>query len=353
VLIGAASLAAWTVLGGCGDDGDGGDGGAIGETTPDPGGATLYWPGVGADWEQADPDASGWSTEGLATVATLVGETNGRTFVMLTGGRILAEHYFRGADADHVQDVASCQKSVVSTLVGMARQDRLLDIEDAVSDHLGSGWSQAQPVDEARITIRHVLTMTSGLHPISLRKVDEPGARWDYNTAVYQKLRRVLETAAGRGIDDLSRQWILDPIGASTASHWIRRANAGVDPVGDEVWGLRMTARDMARFGLLSQRKGEWAGTRLLEATWYDEAWTPVDVRRDYGYLWWLMGQRPGDEPHPADWVAALGANDQKIYVIPSADLVVTRQGTAAAESGEHASSFDTDLVRALTQARA
>jgi CubicO group peptidase (beta-lactamase class C family) len=92
----------------------------------------------------------------------------------------------------------------------------------------------------------------------------------------------------------------------------------------------------------------------VVSEAWLREAWTPLDTRSDYGYLWWLLGRAEGVAPStPVDWVAALGAGDQKIYVVPSLDLVVARQGPAAAEASEHGSDFDRELGRAILGARA
>src|SRR6185503_9322276 len=101
--------------------------------------------------------------------------------------------YWGTGAADVARDIASCQKSVVSTLCGVARERSLLDLDDAVSAHLPAGWSAADRSDEAAVTVRHLLSMTSGLDPRTLTRVAPPGRRWAYNTAAYQKLRPVLE----------------------------------------------------------------------------------------------------------------------------------------------------------------
>lgn len=319
-------------------------------TAPDRGG---YVPPATGAWDTVDPEASGWSAQKLADLAAMVEAANSRTFVMLSGGRILAEHYWQGATAETVQDIASAQKSVVSTLIGIAREKRLLQLDDAVSKYLPAGWSKATPAQEAAITIRHLLTMTSGLDPRSLKQTSAPGTKFDYNTDAYQKLRPLLEVATKDGIDHLTRSWILDPIGADVSARWIERPTAERDATGAVPWGLVITARDMARFGLLAQRLGAWAESTIVSEGWLREAWTGSKTKQDYGYLWWLMGQgRLGERGAPADWVAALGAQDQKIYVIPSLDVVVARQGLAAKEVSETTSDFDAQLIRGIGAAR-
>src|SRR5690606_11763655 len=144
-----------------------------------------------------------------------------------------------------------------------------------------------------------LLTMTSGLDPRNLRKVAEPGTVWAYNTPAYQRLRPVLEAATGRDINALSRAWMFDTIGMTAAAEW-RPRGAGTAPTGPVAaddprsWGLRLTARGMARFGLLAQRLGRWGDAQVVPETWLREAWTPLADNPDYGYLWWLLGNAGG-----------------------------------------------------------
>lgn len=304
------------------------------------------------EWATVTAADAGYTDAGLAAVVELVGNSNSDSLVILWEGRIVAEQYWRDAGAATVRDVASVQKSVVSTLVGLARSRGLLQLDDPVSEFLGDGWSNASVVDERVIRLHHLLTMTSGLDPRSLRSTAQPGTVWDYNTDAYQKLRQVLEVVAGTDINSLTDEWLFGSVGIAGESPWRSRARA-VDATGDELWGLRLSARDMARFGLLAMRGGQWAGEQITDAGWFAEAWTPIPLNANYGYLWWLLGgsSRTGGEG-PADLVAALGAQDQKIYVAPSIGLVLARQGDAAATVTEAGSEFDAALVSALVRAR-
>ncbi len=315
--------------------------------------SNLYFPPVTGEWEKADPAKTGWSLAGLERLVTLVKDSKSATFMMLVGGRILTEnYYFSAVTATSANDVASVQKSVVSTLIGIAREKGLLTLEDKVSKYLPVGWSKATPADEGKITILHLITMTSGLDPRTLRKVAEPGTTYDYNTDAYQKTRPLLEKAANKDINAITREWLFTAIGVSELTKWEVRPDAGTDATGAAFWGLNMTARDMGRFGLVSQRRGLWEGKQLVKRSWYDDAWASSKQKPDYGYLWWLMGKRK-IAGAPDDWVAALGAKDQKIYVVPSLDLVVTRQGLAAKEESENSSDFDIVLFEAIAAARA
>jgi len=316
--------------------------------------ASGYFPPASGSWETTTAAAAGFSDAGLADVVQLVGDSHSTSFMIVHGGRIVAEQYWAGATAESTNDLASAQKSVVSTLVGLARDRALLALDDVVADYLEPGWTAATPAQERAITIRHLLTMTSGLDERTLTATASPGTKWEYNTAAYQKLRRVLEAAADTDINSLIGTWLFDTIGIDNPTAWTPRPARTADAVGDVAWGLNLRAREMARFGLFAQRNGNWAGQQVTDPGWFAEAWTSVPQRRDYGYLWWLLGKgRLGGRGAPADLVAALGAKDQKIYVVPSLDLVVTRQGDAANDVTLAISDFDERLIVALGNARA
>jgi len=306
------------------------------------------------EWATTTATDAGFSESGLADVVQMVADSNSTTFTILHQGRLVTEQYWAGATADTTRDVASVQKSVTSTLIGLARQLGLLSLDDPVSDYLEPGWTRATRAEEGAITIRHLLTMTSGLDDRTLRATDAPGTVWAYNTEAYQKLRRVLEAAADTDINSLSGDWLFDAIGIDNSTAWAPRPIGAPDAAGDALWGLSLRAREMARFGLFAMRNGNWGGAQITDPGWFGEAWTAIPQARDYGYLWWLLGKgRLGRGGGIDDLVAALGAQDQKIYVMPSIDLVVTRQGSAGRDVTQAVSDFDARLLLALKNARA
>jgi CubicO group peptidase (beta-lactamase class C family) len=108
---------------------------------------------------------------------------------------------------------------------------------------------------------------------------------------------------------------------------------------------LDTTTRDFARFGLLYARGGLWAGKQLISAKWIAESLTSSPSRVGYGYQWWLLGKMDQEGPPdstppepstlPSDTFAAIGVDDQLIYVVPHLDLVVVRNGTYHKEDAE------------------
>jgi CubicO group peptidase (beta-lactamase class C family) len=283
--------------------------------------------------------------------------------VVLHGGKILAEGYWNpdelpadgqksnakkkagyslrvsGRDAaGHVlEDVASAQKSISAILAGLAQERGLFKITDPVRQHLGKGWSKATDEQEAAITIRHLLTMTSGLDE-ELKYEAAAGTRWFYNSTAYARVLMCVSAAAKMDRNDLTKQWLTGPIGMAD-SRWSQRpALAAVD--GKNSVGFTTTARDLARFGLLILNNGDWNRQTIIKDKQFlhDALHPSQELNPSYGYLWWLNGQPqvmrgrqlvrgPLVPTAPPDLVAALGAFQRKLYVVPSQDLVVTRLG--------------------------
>jgi len=350
-----------------------------------PGASDIYFPPPGGAWKTVSPREAGWDPAKLEAALNFAGERKSSGVVVLHKGRILAERYWdlnpakttpggrpnryyymrRGADGQgHViEDVASVQKSVVSILVGIARQRGLVRLDDPVTKYLGPGWSKAPREAEARITLRHLITMTSGLTG-NLEFEAPAGARWRYNTRAYALSRKVVCVAAKMDPNTLTREWLTGPVGMAD-SKWVPRPGAVVGAPAVNQLGFATTARDLARFGLLIQAGGVWNGRVIIaDREYLHDALSPSqELNPSYGYLWWLNGQpfvRRGAGTRkfpgwliptaPKDLVAALGALGRKLYVVPSLGLVVTRLGDAPEVRGEEA--FDQGFWKRLMQAR-
>lgn len=244
-------------------------------------------------------------------------------------------------DGALLEDVASQQKSFIAILAGAAVDRGLLDVERPVSAYLGAGWSRAAPAAEARIRVRHLLEMNSGLRE-DLRPEAEPGARFFYNTPAYAVTQRVLEQAARQPLDELTRRWLTEPLGMAQTD-WRARPAALADS--GNPTGLVTTPRDIARMGQLVLDRGLAPdGRRVISSAQLDLLLQRSATNPAYGRLWWLNGgshallagagaprrEGPLIAAAPADLVAALGAHDRKLFVVPSRQLIVVRTGQAA-----------------------
>ncbi len=320
----------------------------------------AYFPPItGEDWETLDPEQLGWCPDKLAELQVLLEDKNTKAFLILKNGRMVAEWYMNGHGQDSLWYWASAGKTLTTYLIGKAQEENLLDIRQPTSDFLGEGWTSLPPAQEQQVTVWHQLTMTAGLddgvpnsdctHPECLRYKAEAGTRWSYHNAPYTLLGDVLEAATGESRNQLTRKYLHQTIGMDGG--WFPTAGFNIP--------YFSTARSMARFGLLIQQEGVWNGTKLLGDDAYFRAMiTPSqNLNESYGYLWWLNAGETHRLPQtqflfpsrlipsaPAEILAALGKNDQKIYVWPSEQLVFIRMGNSSGESVLAASSFDTQL---------
>lgn len=276
--------------------------------------------------------------------------------MVLKDGKIVLEKYFGTftVDSPHIWNSAS--KSLTATLIGITQEKGLINIDSPVSNYIGTGWTSATPAQEDSITLLNLLTMTSGLNPLPsgcantdtnigcLTYLVPAGTQWTYHTGAYRKLENVLSDASGLNYDVLTQNYVGTATGMTGL--WIQGEFAS-------------TPRTAARFGLLTLNHEIWAGDTLMHDTAYYSAMTNTSqiYNLSYGYLWWLNGKAsymlpssqavtPGSliPNGPADMLCALGKNDQKIYVIPSTNMVVVRMGNAADSSTDASSAFDNEL---------
>jgi len=284
----------------------------------------YYFPLVESDeWATIAPDEIGWNNEKLNEMISLVKDQSSGAFIMLYKGKIVVEEYWMGWHNKFRGKIASINKSITSVLVGIAQEQGKLNINDKVSNYLDTGWSKASPENESKITIRHLLTMTSGLDDY-LVYTDDAGTKFHYNTIAFNRLWPVLEKATDKSIDLYADEVLFNKIGMTKAIKWYK--------------GGDLLPRDLARFGLMILNEGIWETDRILsDNEYFQDMLSPSQTFANcYGYLWWLnnnCNENNGEEEFwlidnaPSDLVAALGAGDQKLYIVPSQDLVIIRLG--------------------------
>lgn len=325
----------------------------------------MYFPpnDGSSTWETKSISNLGWNQNAVQPLLTFLEEKHTKSFIVLVNGRIVMEHYFNGHSATTPWYWASAGKTLTATVTGIAEQEGLININNKVSDYLGTGWTSAPLVKENLITCKHLLSMNSGLNdalgddvsPANLHYVADAGTRWAYHN-VYVKLQDVIAAESGQTWSNYFNTKLRDKIGM-TGGSWINS--------GDGLSVYWSTSRNMARFGLLSLNKGKWNGTQIVNEAFYNNATTTSqDLNQAYGYLWWLNGKStyrlPGLQfqfngtliPNgPSDMYCALGKNDQKIYVIPSKKMVIIRMGEVSdpANPTFALSGFDNELWDKIT----
>lgn len=322
-------------------------------------GALAAVPAFGATPPGAMDDVLDYARSQRTTGFLVVRErkTLAETNWPVTGGAGLfsALAYETTSDGALLEDVASQQKSFVAMLAAIAVDKGLLDVEASVSDIIGAGWSKASRDEERAIRVIHLLTMCSGLGE-KLERVAAPGAAFFYNTPAYAVTKAVLAAAAKQSLETITQDWLTAPAGMTNTA-W-RKRPASMADVGNPT-GLVTSPRDVARFGQVVLDGGRAAdGTRIVSEVQLKAMFERTATNPSYGRLWWLNGGayalRPlagrSDGPlipaAPADLVAALGALDRKLYVVPSLKLVVVRMGQAALDKD-----FDQQLWLRLMKA--
>ncbi|ALJ06650.1 serine hydrolase [Pseudalgibacter alginicilyticus] len=316
---------------------------------------SLYFPPINSDsWETKSISDLGWNANKLQPLLDYLEEKNTRSFIILHNGKIVIEAYMNGHSASTPWYWASAGKTLTTTVSGIAQDDGLLNIHNKVSDYLGTGWTSATLAKENLITCKNLLSMDSGLDDTigddvsaaNLQYVADSGTRWAYHN-VYVKMQDVVAAASSQSWDNYFNTNLRDKIGMSGS--WTNLNHLNV------YWS---NTRSMARFGLMIYAKGKWEDTQIVSENFLNEATnTSQEINKAYGYLWWLNGKPSYHLPQsqfefndelipnaPSDTYAALGKNDQKIYVIPSKELVIIRMGEAADDDNFALSSFDNDL---------
>lgn len=304
---------------------------------------SVYYPPLSstATWETTSPQSLGWSLPKIDSLYNFLESKNTKAFIVLKDGKIVLEKYFGTFTADSVWYWASAGKSMTSFLAGKAQEDGFLSVNEPSNKYLGKGWTSCTEVQENAITIRHQLSMSTGLNdgvpdnhctsPSCLVYLKPVGERWAYHNAPYTLLEKVIENATSTSIN------------AYTASKLkLKTGITGLWAMLDNDNVYFSTARSMARYGLLAQQQFIWKTDTLMKDTAYIRAMTSSSQQMNpsYGYLWWLNGKSSYMLPSlqyvfqgsyapeaPADMFAGLGKNGQIVSVSRSKGLVVVRMG--------------------------
>ena len=324
--------------------------------------ASLYFPPLNSEaWETIAPSELNWNEEAIPELYTLLDNNGTKAFIILKDGKIAIEWYATDFDKNAAWYWASAGKTLTSFVTGIAVEEGFLELNDQTSDYLGEGWTSLTSEKESLITVWNQLTMTTGLDdtqgdcktPDCLTYIADAGTRWGYHNAPYTLIQDVITNATGEEFELYFANALKDKIGMSGT--WL--SSNGDNNV---YWS---TARSMARFGLLNLNNGIWEDTVILghEEFLSDMKNTSQDLNKSYGYLWWLNGKESAMAPQsqivfptqlisnaPSDLYAGLGKNDQKLYVIPSENMVVVRMGQDTGDAALGPSSFDNELWEAI-----
>jgi CubicO group peptidase (beta-lactamase class C family) len=276
----------------------------------------------------------------------------GDALLILEGEEIVLEEYDRNYSASQPHSLASGTKSFSGAMAIAAVKDGLLDLDEPVAKTIIE-WKK-HPL-RSQITVRQLLTLTSGIssgklgfgnlgsgnlgqvptyaQAIRAPLTASPGKTFQYGPAPLQifgeLMRRKLLPRKENPLTYLKRK-IFDPIELKVGN-W--QLDADGNP--NLPYGAALTARDWARFGRLLERKGRWNGKKVLDKKLLQQCYEGSAANASYGLTFWLNapGLSPLGKPQdllvaaPQDAIMAAGADDQRLYVIPSENLVIVRFG--------------------------
>jgi CubicO group peptidase (beta-lactamase class C family) len=325
------------------------------------------------DWEIASPASVGMDGAQLCTVAARLAQraTAVHSVVVVRHGKLVLEQYFPGYDqpwgqpdgqyeftATTKHDMRSASKSVTSLLVGIAIDRKLIaGVDESVLKFFPDTAAVKQPGWDA-ITLRHLLTMSSGIKWDEARawtdpENDEPhltfeadpigyvlakpvaappDALWTYNGGGTELLGNIIERVSKKSLEAFARETLFQPLGI-TDVEWKPYKNGKIAAAA----GLRLRPRDAAKIGQLVLNRGQWNGRQIVSADWIAQSITPrfqavgyFGSTLFYGYQWWMGRSLAGDRE--IKWVGAFGWGGQRIFIVPELDLVMM---TTAAQYGQ------------------
>jgi CubicO group peptidase (beta-lactamase class C family) len=316
-------------------------------------------------WTIASPESVGLDGARLCGIADRLKETEAdvHAVVVARHGKLVFEQYFSGTDqpwgrpegaydfeASTKHDMRSASKSVVSLLVGIAIDRRLIASVDTPAIDFFPNYAELRSAGWEHITLRHLLTMSSGLRwdenrfwtdpandephlgsePDPIRYVlskpiaAPPDAIWVYNGGGTDLLGAIIERVSGKPLDAFAREYLFEPLKITDFEWKSYPRNGKISAAA----GLRLRPRDAAKIGQLVLNDGAWNGRQVVPPDWIMKSIVPRFQARGYfgglfyyGFQWWMGRTLHGERD--VKWVAAMGWGGQRIFVVPEFDLVV------------------------------
>ena len=321
----------------------------------------------GKEWEERTPESQGVDSdkleEALKILENMSGSDGIKEVVVIRNGYMI----WKGSRIDSLHSLASITKAFTSTCLGLLIDKGVCSIDDYAADYeprLRGGYPEYE-----KITLRHFSAMTSGYDAeggtywyddpedgsktpfIPAKPVFEPGTKYSYWDDAMCMFGLVVTKIAKKSLDQYIRENIADPIGINPGSwRWDDFGEIDGILVNRAEGGMNMTARELARFGLLFLNKGNWAGKQLISRKWVEEAIkvhvpNTMEGRKDterqksisetgigtYGFHWFAngilsSGERIFPDAPPGTFFRS-GYPRQRLFVIPEWNMVIVRIG--------------------------
>ena len=267
-------------------------------------------------------------------------------YVVIKNDSIIFEEYWNGYSSDSSSNSFSMAKSWISTLVGIAiKEGKIESINQKACDFLPEFCEG----DNSKITIKHLLTMSSGLdwdedyhdplgqtaeayfapnlkkQMMRLKAVEPPGEIFKYHSSCSQLLAFIVESATGQSVNEYTSEKLWKPMGAKHPALWNTDTKRGDEKA---FCCINSNARDFARFGKLYMNQGNWNGTQLLDSNYVKEATSVSNLLDEdgnknvnYGYQFWIANRKGLDVYYTR------GLWGQYVICIPEKDMIIVRLG--------------------------
>jgi CubicO group peptidase (beta-lactamase class C family) len=269
------------------------------------------------------------------------------SYLIIKNDSIVYEQYWEDFNPSTLSNSFSMAKTIVSVLIGAAlKEGKIQDLNEPVWKYL----PEFKEGDRSKITIKDVLTMSSGIDfdehyasPLAypaqayygdnLRELTmqyypnkEPGKLFEYLSGNSQLLAFILEAATGKKISEYASEKLWIPMGAEYDAFW----NLDAENRDEKAFCCFVSnARDFARFGKLFLNKGNWKGHQIVDTS-YAEASVRLNdmLERDgstnnkYGYAWWILPEYKG-----LSIFYMRGILGQYVIAIPEKNMIIVRLG--------------------------
>lgn len=314
---------------------------------------------TGDGWRTAAPLASGLDEQKLASLVGSIAASEPTSLrqpyihglLIAHRGKLVMEEYFHGHNRDMTHDSRSAGKSLTSALLGIALHKGIVDSIDApVYPFFGGVAAFANPDPrKARMTIRHLVTMSPGLacddgdgespgnenamqeqdrqpdwyrYALDLPIVREPGEAGFYCTAGINLIGGILQKASGVSLPRFFQEEFANPLGIS-----YYQMNLSPDEQGYMGGGIRLRPRDFLKLGQLYLDDGIWNDQRIVSKEWVRESaasHASMNESDDYGFAWWRKSYEVGTRT--IETFYASGNGGQLLFVVPELELVALIQ---------------------------
>ena len=328
---------------------------------PAPGQAPVY---PGATWARVPAEQAGWSEEKLKEARAYSGTINTAAVMIVAGGQVVDEW----GETTKRFNIHSIRKSFLSALYGIHVREGQIQLSKTLADLGIDDRSPLTPLEKSAI-VGDLLKARSGVYHPALYETPgmaaarpargsyPPGVFWYYNNWDFNALGTIFEQATKTSIYQDFKTRIAEPLGMEDF-----RLEDGAYFRGPEsvhaAYPFRMTARDMARFGLLYLYGGQWRGRSIVPREWVEEStrsYSDIGQAGGYGYLWWVA---PNGGPHftsayfKGGVFSARGAGGHFIVVVPYLDLVVVHRVNTDIQGREVSNAQFGHLMQLILDAR-